>query len=155
MQTLAYKGYIGSVDVSVEDDCLHGRVQFVDDIISYEGATPVELKRAFEGAVDRYLTYCEKTGKPASKSFSGSFNVRVGADRHRALAHAAMQRDVAINEMVCQAIDQFLAPQKTAMHNHVHIHMATAAEMQPLLVGSGAVSFLPVWSSSQHVSPKH
>ena len=93
MQTLAYKGYIGSVDVSLEDDCLHGRVQFIDDIISYEGATPVELKRAFEDAVDRYLAYCEKTGKSANKSFSGSFNVRVGADRHRALAHAAMHRD--------------------------------------------------------------
>ncbi len=155
MQTLAYKGYIGSVDMSLEDDCLHGRVQFIDDIISYEGATPVELKRAFEDAVARYLAYCEKTGKPANKSFSGSFNVRVGADRHRALAHAAMHRDVAINEVVCQAVDQFLAPSEAAMHNHVHIHMEAAAEMQPLLAGSGAIRSLPVWSSSQHVSHKH
>jgi len=153
MQTLSYKGYIGSVEVSFEDDCLHGCIQFIDDLITYEGETSAQLKKAFEDAVDRYLAYCKKTGKPANKSFGGSFNVRVGAERHRALAHAAMQRDVAINELVCQAVDKYLEPTQQSTHNHVHIHMEMTSEMQPLLAGAGAIQ--QVRSSTQYVNYKH
>lgn len=153
MQTLSYKGYIGSVEVSIEDDCLHGRIQFIDDLITYESATSAQLKKAFEDAVDRYLAYCQKTGKPATKSFGGSFNVRVGAERHRALAHAAMQRDVAINELVCEAVDALLAPKALPTQNHVHIHVEMTSEMQPLLAGAGATQ--QVRSTVQNVNYKH
>ena len=41
MKTLIYKGYIGSVEISDEDNCLFGKVLDLpkDTMISYEGET--------------------------------------------------------------------------------------------------------------------
>ena len=46
MKTLIYKGYIGSVEISDEDNCLFGKVLDLpkDTMISYEGETVLELK---------------------------------------------------------------------------------------------------------------
>ncbi len=65
-KTTSYKGYQGSIDVSLEDDCLHGRLLFINDIITYEGETPSALIRSFRESVDGYLEYCDRTGKPAN-----------------------------------------------------------------------------------------
>ena len=53
--TLSYKGYSGSAEISIEDNCLHGKIEFINDLVTFEGATPIELQSAFEEAVDRYL----------------------------------------------------------------------------------------------------
>jgi len=54
MKTLNYKGYIGSVEVSEEDNCLFGSVLDLpkDTAITYEGETVQELRNDFENAVD-------------------------------------------------------------------------------------------------------
>ena len=52
---LSYKGYSGTVEISIEDNCLHGKVEFINDLVTFEGETPIELQSAFEEAVDRYL----------------------------------------------------------------------------------------------------
>ena len=80
---LIYKGFTGSLDASLEDECLVGKVLFIDDIVTYEGDTVPALKANFQAAVDRYLAFCEKTGKAANKPYSGTFNVRVGSDLRR------------------------------------------------------------------------
>jgi predicted HicB family RNase H-like nuclease len=102
---LTYKGFTGSIEVSIEDGCLHGRILFINDIVSYEGNTVEEIKVEFERAADRYIEYCAKTGKQANKPYSGTFNIRIGENRHRALALLANQKKVSINEAICSAID--------------------------------------------------
>ena len=64
-----------------------------------------EIKIAFQNATDRYIAYCLKTGKPANKPYSGTFNVRIGSSRHRALAQQAHKEKTSINDVVCKAID--------------------------------------------------
>lgn len=61
MNRLKYKGYIGSVEISDEDNCLYGEVLDLpkDTMITYEGNTVAELKEDFMGAIDDYLTHCE------------------------------------------------------------------------------------------------
>ena len=56
MNKLHYKGYTGSVLISVEDDCLHGKILDINDIITYEGETVKDIKAAFEAAVERYVS---------------------------------------------------------------------------------------------------
>ena len=53
--TLEYKGYVGSVELSASDDVLFGKVLDVPALISYEGQTLQELTRDFHNAVDDYL----------------------------------------------------------------------------------------------------
>jgi len=111
---MKHRGFTGSHEISFDDDCLHGRVLFIDDLISYEGATPSELKQAFIAAVDRYIAHCETTGKAPNKPYSGTFNVRVGAELHRSAARVARQRRITLNELMVRAlqasVDQAASP---------------------------------------------
>ena len=62
---LEYKGYFGSVAYSDEDRVLHGRVEFIRDLVTYEGKDVKGLKAAFQEAVDDYLELCKaEGGKP-------------------------------------------------------------------------------------------
>jgi len=94
--------------MSLEDDCLIGRVLFIDDIITYEGATVAELVANFQSAVDDYLDYCKRTGKPANKPYSGTFNVRIGPQLHRDSVIAANSVGINLNEFVTAAIEAML-----------------------------------------------
>lgn len=64
MKTLNYKGYIGSIEVSEEDNCLFGKILDLpnDTMISYEGETVEQLKSDFMEAVDAYIAYCKENG---------------------------------------------------------------------------------------------
>ena len=59
---LEYKGYLGSVECSNEDEVLHGRLEFIRDLVSYEGKDAKGIKAAFQEAVDDYLELCEAEG---------------------------------------------------------------------------------------------
>ncbi|MCL2459614.1 MAG: type II toxin-antitoxin system HicB family antitoxin [Desulfobulbus sp.] len=74
---MACKGYIGTVEYSEEDNCLFGRIGGCRDIISYEGESVVEIRQAFEDAVDDYLKHCAATGKEPNKPYSGKFVLRI------------------------------------------------------------------------------
>jgi predicted HicB family RNase H-like nuclease len=104
IQTLNYKGYVGSIEASVEDNCLHGRVLHVDAILSYEGNTLQELKADFEQMLDDYIEDCKQQGVPAIKSYSGVFNVRISPETHKALAHKAASEGVKLNQLVSNAL---------------------------------------------------
>lgn len=105
---LTHKGFTGSGELSLEDDCLIGSVLFIDDIITYEGATVAELVANFQSAVDDYLDYCKRTGKPANKPYSGTFNVRIGPQLHREAVIAANAAGINLNEFVMTAIERTL-----------------------------------------------
>lgn len=125
-KTLSYLGYTGSVEVSVEDDCLFGKILFIDDLIVYEGETPGKLEAAFKEAVDRYIAYCKSKGKNPNKPYSGSFNVRIGEERHRAASIAAAENGQNLNDFVSTAIDEKLNQRqpkiqiRTAYKNQSH-----------------------------------
>jgi len=108
--------------MSLEDDCLIGRVLFIDDIITYEGATVAELVANFQSAVDDYLDYCKRTGKPANKPYSGTFNVRIGPQLHREAVKAASASGINLNEFVTTAIEATL---KTVSASPAHQTAAT------------------------------
>ena len=58
MNKLEYKGYYGSIEYSIEDNCLFGKVLGMpDNLISYEGSTASELYTDFKDAIDVYLDY--------------------------------------------------------------------------------------------------
>ena len=54
---MTYKGYVGTVEYSEEDNCLLGRIAGIRDIIAYEGESVAEIRTAFEEAVDDYLEH--------------------------------------------------------------------------------------------------
>lgn len=109
MKELSYKGFTGSIEPSVEDDCLFGEILFINDHIVYEGQTVSEITQAFQQAVDLYLDYCARNNKEPSKPYSGTFNVRPGPDLHRSAAQKAHKLGISLNEYVSNCIRNDIA----------------------------------------------
>lgn len=117
---LTHNGYIGSIEVSLDDACLHGRILFIDDLVTYEGESIPEIRSAFQDAVDRYLAHCKRVGKSANKPYSGTFNVRIGSELHSKAAKVAHQKKVNLNEFVKQAIQAAIDMDGVITHHHQH-----------------------------------
>ncbi|MCM7152087.1 type II toxin-antitoxin system HicB family antitoxin [Enterobacter kobei] len=103
---MQYKGYYGSSSISFEDGVMHGKLECINDLVTYEGATVAELRAAFEEAVDDYLATCEEIGKSPDKTMSGSFNVRIGESLHKKAYLAAKSKNMTLNDYVKQAVSE-------------------------------------------------
>ena len=111
MNTMTYKGYVGSIEISEEDNCLYGEVLALPDDthIGYEGETVAELREDFHGAVDDYLAMCEATGMEPRKSYSGALNVRISPEIHSKVAMLAKQAGISINAFIKAAVEKQVA----------------------------------------------
>lgn len=109
INTLEYKGYVGSVEFSENDGVLFGKVQGIRSLISYEGTTVAELVTDFHDAVDDYLAVCEDEGVEPEVAYKGSFNIRIGSERHRRAAIYAMAHQQTLNAFIAEAVDEKLA----------------------------------------------
>lgn len=118
-KTLKHRGYIGSIDTSLEDKCLVGQVLFIKDKIIYMGETVDELIHAFEEAVDDYLDFCAEIGKKPEISCSGTFNVRISSELHYECVKQAYHRNITLNSYVALAIEsQTRSDKKTTELSH-------------------------------------
>lgn len=111
MNTMNYKGYIGSIKVSEEDNCLFGKVLALphDTMITYEGETVAELREDFHSAVDDYLAHCEEEGIEPRKSYSGALNIRISPETHSKVAMLAKQAGISINAFIRSAVEKQIA----------------------------------------------
>lgn len=101
---LEYEGFIGSVHFSSEDETFYGRLEGVNDLITFEGSTVPALKRSFIAAVKDYKAICKETGKEAMRSFKGSFNIRIPPAMHMDVFMKAKREGKNLNEFVQQAL---------------------------------------------------
>lgn len=106
MNTLKYKGYVGSVAYSEADQVFFGKIEGIDGLVNYEGQSVGELTDAFKDAVDDYLMFCEEKGLKPEKSYTGTFNVRISPETHRGIARLAAQAGISINAFVKQTLNQ-------------------------------------------------
>ena len=111
MNTMNYKGYIGSIEVSEEDNRLFGKVLALphDTMITYEGETIAELREDFHGAVDDYLEHCKTMGIEPRKSYSGTLKVRISPETHRKIAILAKHAGISINAFIKAAVEKQIA----------------------------------------------
>jgi predicted HicB family RNase H-like nuclease len=126
-----YKGYCGSIEPSVDDDCLFGTILFINDLVTYEGEKPSELEAAFKQAVDFYLAKCEQEGLEADKPFSGTFNVRLTPELHKEACVAAAKKGQTLNEFVKECVVAGVSDKSTTVNiteNHNHFHGVGGAE---------------------------
>jgi len=103
---LRYKDFIGSVHFSADDECLFGKIEGVDDLVTFEGRDVDELKRSFREAVEDYINLCRKAGKPSHKSYIGTFNVRMTAELHQKAARKSALLGISLNQLVQRAVEK-------------------------------------------------
>ena len=102
---IKYKEFIGSVHFSSNDEVFYGKIEGINDLVTFEGSTVSKLKAAFKEAVHDYIELCNDVGKEIFKSFKGSFNVRVNPELHsKAFEHALIEGKT-LNQFIKEAIE--------------------------------------------------
>jgi len=113
---LKYKDFIGTVHYSTEDEVFFGKLEGIDDLITFEGNNVDQLKRSFQEAVEDYVAICKSVGKAPHKSYKGTFNVRIKPNLHKLAAYKSVELGMSLNQFVEQAINDKLI--NTRENNH-------------------------------------
>lgn len=109
---LNFKEFFGSVHYSSSDEVFYGKIEGVNDLVTFEGDSVSSLKKAFEEAVLDYIETCEELNKPIYKSFKGSFNVRVNPELHSKAFEFALVKGKTLNQFVKEAIEDKIRKEK-------------------------------------------
>ncbi len=109
MNTLNYKGFIGTVSFSEKDGLFFGKVEGINGLVNFEGDSVQELTTSFHEAVDDYLAYCREEGIEPHKSYSGSLNIRISPEVHSRVAVLAKQMGISINAFIKTAVEKQVA----------------------------------------------
>jgi predicted HicB family RNase H-like nuclease len=65
VNSLEYKGYRGTFAYDDEATVLHGCVVGIRDVITFEGRSIEQLKKAFAHSIEDYLDFCRERGEHA------------------------------------------------------------------------------------------
>ena len=115
---LEYKGYYTKIEYSSEDKVLHGKIEGIGDLVTFQSPDATKIVEEFNNAVDDYLEFCEEVEKEPDKSYKGSFNIRINPDLHRKLAIKAFMNNESLNQTVEKAIQKYLEP-PTEVYNEL------------------------------------
>lgn len=106
MNTISYKGFIGSVAFSEKDQVFFGKIEGIDGLVNFEGDSVSELTDSFHQAVDDYIAYCAEENLPLHKSYTGNLNIRINPETHSRLALAAKLAGISLNSLISQSLDK-------------------------------------------------
>lgn len=112
---LEYKGYVGTVEFSADDKVFFGKIQGINDLILFEGASVSELENNFIESVDDYLETCKELGKEPGKTFKGSFNVRIDKKTHKRLFMLAAKKGLNLNQLVNKSLTFTVENEETVL----------------------------------------
>ncbi len=67
---MKYKNYLAQIKVDEEADVFHGEVINIKDVLTFQGKTANELKKAFKNSIEDYLDFCKELNQEPDKPFS-------------------------------------------------------------------------------------
>jgi predicted HicB family RNase H-like nuclease len=101
---IEYKGYIGSINYSPEEKCFYGKLEMIDDLVTFEATSAQELEDNFHDVVEDYLETCKSLGREPQKVYKGVFNVRIEPELHKHLYQEALKAGLSLNSFVRNAL---------------------------------------------------
>ncbi len=102
---MIYKDFVGSVHYSEDDEIFFGKIEGIDDLVNFEGASVTELKNAFHEAVEDYLEIAKENGKTHVKTFRGNLNIRLKPEVHRKANRLALIEGKTLNQFINEAVE--------------------------------------------------
>lgn len=101
---MEHKGYVGRVELDDENGIFHGEIINTRDVITFQGQSVAELKKAFKDSVEDYLAFCASRGEKPDKPFSGQFMTRIPPDLHRQVNLAASLSGKSLNAWISEQL---------------------------------------------------
>lgn len=109
---IQYRGYHAKIDFSSDDNMLIGSVINIRDSLHFHGNSIAEVTQSFHDSVDNYLEMCEALGRTPDKEYKGSFNIRIPQELHRKAALMAEEEGISLNQLIQNAIEEMVNPEK-------------------------------------------
>ena len=92
---MIYKGYIGRIEFDDEAEIFHGEILGIRDVVTFQGKSVEEIRRAMRESVEDYLEMCQKHGKkPAPPGGREGLPAGMNADDYPEVTPAEIQRAV-------------------------------------------------------------
>jgi len=107
--TIEYHGYIGSVAYSSEDKCFFGKIEMIDDLVTFEATSVEELESNFRHVVEEYIETCKALGRRPQKTYKGVFNVRIDPALHKKIYQEALKAGISLNAFIQQTLSKEVA----------------------------------------------
>ncbi|HUE22769.1 MAG TPA: type II toxin-antitoxin system HicB family antitoxin [Bryobacteraceae bacterium] len=101
---MTYKNYDAVVEFDEEAGVFTGEVINTRDVITFQGKSVAELKRALKDSVDDYLSFCTSRKENPEKPFSGSVLVRMPPELHRQVATEARREGKSLNAYMVERL---------------------------------------------------
>lgn len=112
---LEYKGYHARVEFDSVSKILHGKIEGINDLVTFESDSVSEIENEFHKAVDDYLAFCENIGQSPDKEYRGSFNIRITPELHKKLVELSFLQNESLNSTVEKAIDLYVQTEELKM----------------------------------------
>ena len=98
--TIEYKDYIGSVEYSSDDRCFFGKIEMIDDLVTFEAISVDELEINFQNSVNEYIETCKQLQREPQKAYKGVFNVRIEPKLHKQIYKEALKTGISLNAFI-------------------------------------------------------
>ncbi len=118
---LNYKGYYAKVEYSCEDGILFGKIEGINDLVTFQSENSNEIEKEFQLAVDDYLAFCEDNNCEPDKVYKGTFNVRISPMLHKTISIYALKNSCSLNDAVEKAIAAYVEPKEMSAVNFMKI----------------------------------
>jgi len=99
-KAIEYNGYIGSIEYSSEDKCFYGKLEMIDDLVTFEADSAKELEINFHAVVDEYIDTCKALNREPQKTYKGVFNVRIDPELHKRVYEEALKAGISLNAFI-------------------------------------------------------
>ncbi|EEZ79663.1 type II toxin-antitoxin system HicB family antitoxin [uncultured Candidatus Thioglobus sp.] len=103
---IEYKDYIGSVEYSNEDKCFFGKLEMIDDLVTFEATNVDDLESNFKRSVDDYINTCMELDRDPQKTYKGVFNVRINPDLHKKIYKKALKEHISLNAFIGKTLSE-------------------------------------------------
>ena len=101
---MEYKNFYASINYEEETSTFWGRIEFIEDIITFESDSLEGLKKEFKKVVEEHLEECKILNKDPYKPYKGSLNVRIEPLLHQKATLFSKQFNMSLNQFVEKAI---------------------------------------------------
>ena len=102
---MEYQSYVARVEFDEEADSFHGEVINLRDVITFEGKSVSELRKAMRESVEDYLAFCEDRKEEPEKPFSGRILVRIDPALHREIYVRSREEDKSLNSWIAEKLN--------------------------------------------------
>ena len=105
---LEYKGYYTKIIYDNDSEILHGKIENIDDLVTFESEDSREIIQEFHSAVDDYLLFCKAIGKAPETSLGKVINITLDPKTYRRLMDVSNEINKTPNFLIEQAVCKFL-----------------------------------------------